>query len=280
MLDDKLIQFKGTIYENGYGLIAKKVMKDPCLSVEAKAIYAYLCAYAGNNQESFPGEDLIKHELSIGRNRFYKYLKELISSGYIIKSKNRDSKGHYKSNLYSIEAIPCTQNRYMDNRYMENRYIEFEDATNNNITNNNITNNSSNKSNQLTNKKVCDLKRASSTSSYIYNKRNHTKNDNYVSFFENNFHMITPHELQILESYEDDGIEPAAIVLALQEAVENSARDIRYVSKILNAWLEKGIKTVDQVMVDKAEFERNKNKSNQPKQVPEVNLWKRAKTFD
>ena len=32
-MSDKLSQFKGTIYENGYGLIAKKVMKDTELNI-------------------------------------------------------------------------------------------------------------------------------------------------------------------------------------------------------------------------------------------------------
>lgn len=133
----------------------------------------------------------------------------------------------------------------------------------------------------------CDFSRdSSSSSSYIYNNtiynnsKNHAKNDNYINFFENNFHMIAPHEMQILKSFEEDGIEPAAIVFALQEAIENAARDIRYVSKILNSWMDKGIRTLEQAMADKAEFERNKNKNNQPKQASEVNSWKRAKTFD
>lgn len=133
-----------------------------------------------------------------------------------------------------------------------------------------------------------DFERDSSySSSYIYNNntiynnsKNHAKNDNYISFFENNFHMIAPHELQVLQSYEEDGIEPAAIVFALQEAIENAARDIRYVSKILNSWMDKGIRTLEQAMADKAEFERNKNNGTKQKQAPEVNSWKRAKTFD
>lgn len=35
------------ILEGGYGIVAKKAMKDRNLNVVSKAIYAYICSYAG-----------------------------------------------------------------------------------------------------------------------------------------------------------------------------------------------------------------------------------------
>ena len=44
---NSVIQFEGTIYENGYGLLAQKVMRDKDLPKQSKLIYAYMCSFAG-----------------------------------------------------------------------------------------------------------------------------------------------------------------------------------------------------------------------------------------
>jgi len=94
-------------------------------------------------------------------------------------------------------------------------------------------------------------------------------NPNFVDFFNNNFHMITKYELETLRGYQEDGIEPAAITLALQQAVEANIRDIRYAKKILNRWLDHNIFTVNAVKADKAEWDRKKNPS---KDIKEGNV--------
>lgn len=143
MAEDKLIQFRGTIYENGYGLIAKKVMKDTDLSLSAKAIYSYLCSYAGNETSAFPSVKLIKHELGISKDTFYKYMKELTNKSYITITQNRAEKGKFGHNIYSIEAIPCPKSPDTDSRDTAPPDTESWDSTSNNTTSNNITNNSS-----------------------------------------------------------------------------------------------------------------------------------------
>ena len=47
----QLYSLRGTIYENGYGLIAQKVMRDKDLSPVAKSIYAYICSFAGADKD-------------------------------------------------------------------------------------------------------------------------------------------------------------------------------------------------------------------------------------
>lgn len=78
----------------------------------------------------------------------------------------------------------------------------------------------------------------------------------YIDFFNNNFgHLITAFEGETLEGYVKDGIEPDVIVLALKEAVEANIRDMRYVKKVLNRWLDNKLMTVEAVMADKRDFE-------------------------
>lgn len=47
------------IFSMGYGHIAKLVMKDKDLTVEAKAIYSYIASYAGASDTAYPSVDLI-----------------------------------------------------------------------------------------------------------------------------------------------------------------------------------------------------------------------------
>jgi DnaD and phage-associated domain/phage replisome organizer, putative, N-terminal region len=125
-------------------------------------------------------------------------------------------------------------------------------------------------------KNICDNERDSSISTSTTlisiddieidnsNSINHANKISFIDFFNENFsHLITPIEVQILQSYIEDGIEEAAVVLALQEAVEASRKDMRYIKKILDRWLEDGIFTVAAVIADKRNFENRKKKGGQ-----------------
>jgi len=98
---EKVTQFNGTIYEKGYGLIGKSVMTDENLSIGAKALYSYLCSYAGNKGKAFPTRERIMSELRIGKDAFSKYKRELVQSGYLTVEQMRVD-GRFKSNIYNI----------------------------------------------------------------------------------------------------------------------------------------------------------------------------------
>lgn len=108
---DYVIQFEGTIYEQGYGLIAQKVMRDKELSPVSKSIYAYLCSFAGVGKDgertAFPGVSLMMAELNIKTDdTFYKYRKQLVQKGYIKVEKRRQVGAKFDSNIYKIVAVP------------------------------------------------------------------------------------------------------------------------------------------------------------------------------
>lgn len=96
---------KGSILEKGYGQIPKLVMQDSRLSIEAKAIYSYLCSYAGGGSEAFPSVAKILSDLKISENRFYKHFKYLITCGYIRKYQGIDSEKKFQNNVYEIVQI-------------------------------------------------------------------------------------------------------------------------------------------------------------------------------
>lgn len=85
----------------GYGLVFKNVMKDKQIDIEAKALYAYLSAYAGSSGVAFPSVSLICSELNISDKRFKKYRKQLEDFGYLEVKRERTDNG-FSKNIYTI----------------------------------------------------------------------------------------------------------------------------------------------------------------------------------
>ena len=87
--------------DTGYGLIPKKIMRDKSLSLQAKAIYSYLASFAGNTGKAFPSVSLIRTELGISKDTFYKYMEELKRKGAIKVVQDR-SDGKFGKNIYYL----------------------------------------------------------------------------------------------------------------------------------------------------------------------------------
>jgi DnaD/phage-associated family protein len=230
--DDKLIQFKGTIYENGYGLIAKNTMRDPELNIIAKGIYSYLCSYAGKESSAFPSIKLIQYELGISKNTFYKYMKELTDKGYIAVSQRRIDKGKFSHNVYSIEAIPCpksadtvkqqndspcTKSRETVRREPMRPSPVRKDTINNNTTNNNyINNNNTSSSNkELVNKEI------------------------YDTYEKCGFGLINITIAEMLDA-DVEIFSKAWVIDAMKEAVRQNRYKLTYVEGILRNWKADG----------------------------------------
>lgn len=129
MTNDAVVMFEGTIYENGYGWVAQKVMRDRELHTTAKAIYAYICSMAGNpknidERKAFPSVSLMKAELGINSDgTFYKYMNQLKDKGYLKVIQEKDDEGKFKRNIYKIVAVPEPNN---DNKKENNRTSKNE----------------------------------------------------------------------------------------------------------------------------------------------------------
>ena len=146
MTDSMEVKYnKNSILRDGYGIIPKIVMRDKNLSIEAKAIYAYLIAFAGDKKTCYPSRDLMCKELGISINRFTKHLKTLKESGYIkverVKSGNLKAKNIYE--IIMDERDRCInfrdiENEYLENEYLENEYLENEYTNNNSLNNNSL----------------------------------------------------------------------------------------------------------------------------------------------
>ncbi|HAT4185763.1 helix-turn-helix domain-containing protein [Clostridium perfringens] len=151
------IRYEGrSILSKGYGIIPKLVMQSN-ISIESKAIYSYMCSFAGNGQSAFPSVEKIILELNISEKRFYKYRKELIDHGFIKIQKTRKGNRRDK-NIYIISQTVFPSNfehgqnvsierkfehsqfERLQNEHFQNEHVQNV-GTNNNKTNNNKTNN-------------------------------------------------------------------------------------------------------------------------------------------
>lgn len=101
-MGDTLIQFKGTIYEAGFGQVSKLVMQDETLSKSAKLIYAYICTFGSG---AFPSRRRICSDLKVGKTTVTDSLKQLIQSGYITVEQKRDANGLFSHNVYIVEFV-------------------------------------------------------------------------------------------------------------------------------------------------------------------------------
>ena len=132
-MDDQL-RHEG-ILSKGYGIIPKLVMKDKDLTIESKAIYSYLCSYAGNGDTAFPSVGLMCSDLGISETRYLKHRKTLLDKGYItIKRERKDRK--WSNNVYTIAHSVYPQNKGIQNEGIQNKGIQNEGTNNNSINNN------------------------------------------------------------------------------------------------------------------------------------------------
>ena len=96
----KLLKNDGILVK-GFGLVYKGVLQSKDLNLKAKAIYAYLCAFAGNSNKCYPSVKKMTNDLNIDYQTFLKYREELVSKGLI--RIEREKNKFNANNTYIIE---------------------------------------------------------------------------------------------------------------------------------------------------------------------------------
>lgn len=189
---DSVIQFRGTIYENGYGLIASKVMRDKSIPKQSRLIYAYMCSFASINKDgdrvAFPSVSLQCEELGMSEDTYYRWRKELEDRGLITIEKRKDNNGKFERNLYFIEAVPTpkapeapSSEPYPKNSGTEKPSTEKQGT----IINSSNSISSTNDSNNLYTDNIDDDKRT----------RSAKHNDESINLLISNFREATKDEL-------------------------------------------------------------------------------------
>ena len=137
-MEDK-IELQG-IFDRGYGIISKSVMKMKGLHIIAKGIYSYICSYSGRGRDAFPSREQICNDLEISKDTLSKYLLELKEKGLLNIRQEKSTTGKFSHNVYSINfALPCPKITDTDNLGTVSYFVGHgEMVTNNNNINNNI----------------------------------------------------------------------------------------------------------------------------------------------
>ena len=125
-------------FNDGYGIIFRSVMRDTSLSIGAKAVYAYLCTFAGNKKTAFPSRKLMCHELGINKDTLTKYMRNLLDAGYIKKEQKKVS-GKFAHNVYTIYDFP--ESPSTENTVSENYRVRKFPTPKNSVTNSNSNSN-------------------------------------------------------------------------------------------------------------------------------------------
>ncbi len=206
------------IMEQGYGISPKLVMRDKNLSIEAKAIYAYISSFAGNGESAFPKIETACKDLQISKKRFLNHRKNLIDYGYITIEKNR-SKGKFDNNVYIINHTVVSNRQHGESSTRQN------DTTNNNkdLNNNNSINSSS---------------------------------SNAHEFYEQNFGMMTPFIAESI-SYWINDLQEELVIESMKIAL-SAGKKFNYAEGVMKDWLKNNVKTIDDAKAKEVEFEKNK----------------------
>lgn len=119
------------IYKEGYGIIPKKIMRNKDISLGAKAVYAYICSFAGAGKNAFPSLELICEELGMSEKKMYKCRKELIDHNLIIVDKIR-IKSKYSNNIYTLVVNPSEIEPSQDG-HVQNEPSKIEPVQNDHV---------------------------------------------------------------------------------------------------------------------------------------------------
>ena len=119
-----LLKVEGVNFK-GFGIIPKLIMFDRNISLEAKAIYAFLASHAGNGTSSFPGRDYILKSLNLSKTGYYGHYKQLIDQGYIKVEKNKTEDGYFAKNVYILVSNPPNISEVIDKFNINNERVRF-----------------------------------------------------------------------------------------------------------------------------------------------------------
>ena len=232
------------INAQGFGTIAKMVMLDQRLTIEAKAIYSYFCSYAGGGSTAFPSVSKIVYDLKISKTRYYKHFDSLVECGYISVRQNKEG-NKFANNIYTLNTnpVPRPQNKETElscpqNEYTQNEHTQNVDTNINNININNFNNILDD----------VDDKRAREVEEVANEYKNYSSK------------KITPVNLKSLNKLLDV-VDKELLLYAIQK-LEDVEKPMTYLKAIIKDYMKNNISTVKQAIEYDKVFKEKKNKNN------------------
>ena len=259
------------VLSKGYGIVSKLVMQDKRLTIEAKAIYAYICSYAGSGDIAFPSIEKLTYDLSISEKRLLKHRRLLEKYGYIKITRNRNSNtSTLSNNIYHIifdlpytekpntENLPV-QNLPVQNLPVQNLPVQNVGTNNNNINNNNINNNNINNNNTTNTKysKSTNKENNSGSSGLNADEENKEVYDLYLQEISRDKLGLSALTIDCLKRLiaEYSG---EKVIEAIKISVYQNKRSLRYIEGVLKKQKKEGEESVKPKRDTKQEIDWSK----------------------
>jgi hypothetical protein len=86
---------------HGFTQLPNFILRDPNLSIGAKATYALFLSYAWHNNLCFPGQDRLAKDIGMSIGSVNAFIKELEAAGLIEITR----RGQGKTNLYTVNFV-------------------------------------------------------------------------------------------------------------------------------------------------------------------------------
>jgi DnaD/phage-associated family protein len=232
-----------SVNEKGYCTIGKMVIQDKRLNKISKLIYVYLKCFTNKENISFPPKNMICADLNISKNTFEKYIKELVSTGYITIRKNRVG-GKFSNNTYYFnENITVTQSAVHysmgDDSMVSDGIAPDQLTTKSNIYKSNIYKN---------------------TTTTLYTNNNiYSGGGSIIDYYKENINSeIKPTEIEELQKWIDKGFEEEVIKECIKVAVKNNRRFLNYIIGILKRLEKQNIKTYTKYLESEKNYTETK----------------------
>ena len=217
------------------------VMRNKNLSPEAKAIYAYLCSFAGNKETCHPSVNIMSQELGMSKGRLSKYMKELIACGVVERTRS------ISRNLLSGNVYRITHN--VD--FVENENCDFSSIENSNFNDFGEVKNKDIEKRQVNNGSVENL--APNNNSIKSNSINNNSNINtseqtpengtgiFMVLEDDSFYDVLPDKLSMWQrAYPDLDVERELYQMASWCNANPTRRKTRRgLEKFINGWLNR-----------------------------------------
>lgn len=233
----EMVVHEGDVQSKGYGIIPKLVMQDNRLTIESKAIYAYLSSYCGGGlNQAYPSIKAITSHLGISEKRFQGHIKSLKEFGYITVDKKRDNKGVFIHNIYTINQYikadyPSGQNLPVDNLRVDNPPVDYLSVDN--VGTNNNSTNKNNNNNNIYNKNI-----------HTYRETEKEKITTMTKLYENNLGVVNKFTKNwIIEVSKDIDVE--LFKKAIDICVSKNNCTLGYLTGIIRNWINQNIRDID-----------------------------------
>lgn len=131
--------------KGAFGVVYQDVTRNNALAPATKGLYAYLASLSGGDDECYPSVDLIRKEMGMSRDAFYKHMSILVSLGIVEKRQTKDSGSRFGRNIYKLtHEVYITEKPYTKKLTTESSSAVKKDTNNNSYNNNSINNNNIN----------------------------------------------------------------------------------------------------------------------------------------